>query len=242
MTVRRLFARDLPPDGGPVTLAEASSRHVRVLRLAEGDVVELFDGRGHEARATIVTLDERVVCDCQRPADARSHGPRVVLMLAIPKGGKLDDCVRMATELGVDEIALVAAERSVPRWDSSKARTRLERLARITEEAAAQCERATLPLLHGPKTCAAWLESMPAGARGIVFGARAHDRLVLGELPEQIWCAVGPEGGFSPAELDAFSEAGFALASLGPRVLRVDTAVAAALTVVQDRAAGTQPR
>jgi RsmE family RNA methyltransferase len=76
----------------------------------------------------------------------------------------------------------------------------------------------------------------------VVFGARAEGALTLTEAPEQVWCAIGPEGGFSDDELVTFAGAGFVAASLGRRILRVDTAVAAGLAVVQDRLALFQPR
>jgi 16S rRNA (uracil1498-N3)-methyltransferase len=141
----------------------------------------------------------------------------------------------MATELGVDEIALMQAERSVPRWDEPRARSRIDRLTRIAAEASAQCERSDIPVIRGPRTLAGWLDVIPSAAFRVVFGARAEEKLTLAQTPEQVWCAIGPEGGFSDEELAAFEAAGFMAASLGRRILRVDTAVSAALTVVQDR-------
>ncbi len=242
MTLRRLYVAHLPDEGGAVELDEGASRHVRVLRLRPGDRVELFDGQGASAPAVIRALDARVLCDAEAPSPSPARNTRVVLMLGVPKGSTLDDCVRMATELGVDELALMQSERSVPRWSPARAAQRLERLTRVAAEAAAQCERADLPIIHPPRSCAKWIEELPSGARGVVFGARARGALSLSATPEQVWCAVGPEGGFSPSELEAFRRAGFLVASLGPTVLRVDTAVAAALTVVQDRLASMQAR
>lgn len=237
MTVRRLYLPDLPADGGAVTLTEAASRHVRVLRLRIGDQVVLFDGTGHSAGARIESVGSRVVCRAEAPVTVETGGPRVVLMLAIPKGSTLDDCVRMATELGVDEVALMQTERTIPQWDSERVRSRVDRLTRIASEAAAQCERDALPVVHPPRSCAAWLEEMPEHGCGVLFGARAHGVLQLDETPEQVWCAIGPEGGFTDAEVASFRAAGFTVVSLGKGVLRVDTAVAAALSIVQDRLA-----
>lgn len=243
MKVHRVYAPDLPEAGGIVTLGEAPSRHVRVLRLRVGDQIVLFDGAGGVADARIRSLGDRVVCESQPPVASEPRRARLVLMLAIPKGPKLDDCVRMATELGVDEIALMQTERTVPRWDAPRARARIDRLTRIASEAAAQCERSDLPIVHGPRSCEAWLQELPETACGVLFGPRAKGRLWLDGTPEELWCAVGPEGGFSDGELASFQTAGFISASLGRLVLRVETAVAAALTIVQDRLeAGLQPR
>ena len=235
VTVRRLYVPDLPEAGGVVTLAEAPSRHVRVLRLREGDQVVLFDGKGHAAPARLKSVGDEVVCQAERPRASETKRARVVLLLAVPKGSKLDDCVRMATELGVDEVALMLTDRTVPRWDGKRERSRVDRLTRIASEAAAQCERNDVPVIHGPEPCAAWLDAMPGNAAGVLFGARAQGALAFDGTPEQVWCAVGPEGGFTDAEIASFEEAGFAVASLGTWVLRVETAVPAALTIVRDR-------
>ena len=245
MTERRLYAPSLPDAGGTVALSEAPSRHVRVLRLKVGDEVVLFDGRGKEASARIRAIDDaEVVCQAHPP---RTVGPRqtsLVLMLAVPKGSKVEDCIRMATELGVDEVALMQTERTIPRWDSERAKSRIDRLTRIATEAAAQSERSDVPIIHPPKPCREWLDQVPPSALGVAFGARAGARLdELAELPEQIWCAIGPEGGFTDPELEAFRGAGFAIVGLGDLVLRVETAVPAAMALVRDRVAHLlQPR
>ena len=242
MTERRLYAPELPDGGGAVELDAGASRHVRVLRLRSGDRVQLFDGKGATAQAVIQAIDERVMCEAEAPSLAPRRSARLVLLLGIPKGSTLDDCVRMATELGVDEIALLQAERSVPRWDGARALQRVERLTRVAAEAAAQCERADLPLIHPPRSCSEWLDALPAGAQGVLFAARAEGALRLEATPEQVWCTVGPEGGFSSGELAALERAGFIVASLGSTVLRVDTAVVAGLGVIQDRLQALQAR
>ncbi len=242
VTVRRLYAPNLPEAGGVLTLDEAATRHARVLRLRVGDQVELFDGRGRSAEARVSSIDDMMQCEASPAVAADSGAARIVLMLALPKGATLDDCVRMATELGVDEVALMQAERSVPRWGPSKTRTRVERLERIATEAAAQCERADLPIISGPDPCAEMIARVPSNALRVVFGARAKGALTITQTPEQVWCAIGPEGGFSEAELASFRAGGFVVASLGRLILRVDTAVASALTVVQDRLVSLQAR
>lgn len=238
MTVRRLYAPELPRSGGLVVLGEGSSRHVRVLRLRPGDEVFLFDGSGNAASARIRTVDGGVTCEAGARFEAEPGPARVVLMLGIPKGAKLEECVRMATELGADEIALMQTQRTIPRWDPERTRSRLERLTRIAIEAAGQCERNDIPIVHAPLSPQQWLQRFPERAKGLLFGARAKGSIHLDRTPSQLWCAVGPEGGFAEGEVTSFEEAGFALASLGKWVLRVDTAVAAALTLAQDRLQG----
>lgn len=235
VTVRRLYVPELPENGGAVTLDETASRHVRVLRLRQGDELVLFDGSGRSADARIESLDGGVVCEAGAPVQSEAKQARVVLMLAVPKGPKLDDCIRMATELGVDEVALMLTERTIPRWDAERVRARIERLTRIAAEAAAQSERSDVPLVRGPEPYEALLRQAPRDACLVLFGARAEAALSVNGTPDQVWCAVGPEGGFTVTELEAFRSAGFAVASLGTWVLRVDTAVAAALALLRDR-------
>ena len=133
-------------------------------------------------------------------------------------------------------------ERTTPRCDDAKLEARLDRLTRVAADAAAQCERADVPLISGPRSCDQTIQRFPNDAVGVIFGARAEERLTLRKGTEQVWCAVGPEGGFTDAELSAFEAADFVVASLGPRILRVDTAVIAALAIVQDRLAAAQAR
>ena len=235
MTLRRLYAPGLPDEGGAVVLGEATSRHVRVLRLRAGQPVVLFDGKGRAANARLESVSDEVVCLAERPVAAARRRARVVLMLAVPKGAKLDDCVRAATELGVDEVALMQTERTVPRWDPKRTRMRLDRLTRIASEAAGQSERDDVPLVHAPRPVASWLEQMPESANGVVFAARAQEAATLEPSAEQVWCAVGPEGGFAEHEILLFERSGFSVASLGTRILRVETAVPAALAIIGDR-------
>ncbi len=242
MTVRRIYVRHLPERGGVIELDPAAARHIRVLRLRKGDAVELFDGRGRFSPARISAVGAIVECEASPVMVLERADARVVLMLGIPKGSKLDDCIRSATELGVGEVALMRTERTVPRWDDAKLEARLDRLTRVAAEAAAQCERADVPMIAGPRSCGEWIARLPSGAQGVVFGARASEPLTLQKATEQVWCAVGPEGGFTAAELSAFEAADFTVASLGRWILRVDTAVTAALTIVQDRLASLQPR
>src|SRR5690606_2919368 len=121
-----LFAAVLPEEGGEVRLDAAATRHARVLRLAPGAPIVLFDGAGGEADGALLALDED---GASARVDARRRvvrdAPRIVLCLGLPKGKKLDDIVRACTELGVGAIHLVECARSVPRLDLARADKRL---------------------------------------------------------------------------------------------------------------------
>lgn len=240
MTIRRLHVSALPEAGGPVDLEPPASRHALVLRLRPGDTLVLFDGHGHEAEARVerAALDG-VRCLAEPRRASRRRRAHLGLLLGVPKGSKLDDCVRMATELGVDEIMLLQTERTVPRWSTDRTAARLLRLDRVAREAARQCERADLPVIHGPAPCAEHLAHLPRASFGVVFGARASEPMPpLSTSPPSAWCAVGPEGGFTDRELDMFGASGFVSATLGELILRVETAVPAALALLRDRIDG----
>src|SRR5688500_9965487 len=153
--MRRFYAPAL--DG----LDEVARKHARVLRLKAGDPIVLFDGRGREARASIVDLDEGR-CAIEAIETIERLRPVLVLVQCLPKRKKLDDIVRMATEIGVSAIHLAESERSVPRTDEARAPKQLERLLRVAQEAARQSLRADVPDLVAPAPFEDAIERAPA--------------------------------------------------------------------------------
>lgn len=236
---RRLFATELPAAGGPVLLSEETSRHARVLRLEPGSDVLLFDGQGREARAQVVTLGKRLACEAQPPTELPDDGRGVTLVLALPRAGKLDDILRAVTELGVREVYLAECERSVGNIQERKLDAKLTRYESVVREASRQCERERIPRVHAPQplaAVAALAPSDPQRVGKIVLAARGDARLPA-RLPECAWVAVGPEGGFSDAELDGLVAAGFAPCRVGRTILRVETAAIAGVALVAERLA-----
>ena len=234
---RRLLAPGLAI--GTVSLGPDAARHARVLRLAVGEDVVLFDGLGREADARIDRLDaEGVTCGVLRwRLEANEPTRRVVLLQALPKGGKLDDIVRATTECGVGAIHLAQSERSVVKFDAGKAGTRVERLVRIAQEAARQSERAHVPAITAHASVAAAARCAPASAARLVLSPRAG--LAWTEASDghdEVWLAVGPEGGFSPDEERHLQADGWVLARLALPVLRVETAAPVAVAMLRDRA------
>jgi 16S rRNA (uracil1498-N3)-methyltransferase len=232
--VHRLF---VPPEqiADLVRLDPAQSRHLEVvLRLGPGAELEVFDGRGARWPARI---EAPGVLRLGRRADPERGASDVWLAQALAKGEKLDLVVQKATELGASRILPLAAERSVVRLDEDRAERRAARLRRIAQEAARQCGRSDVPEVSAPCTLADLGDLLRADPdrRGLLLdpeeralrlsqAARGASRLLL---------AVGPEGGFTPAERAGAAAAGFAPVTLGSRVLRTETAGLAALAIVQ---------
>ena len=231
MIRRRLH---VPPDRieGAVARPDAASLHylADVLRLAPGAPVEVFDGAGSAWDASFTGSELRL--GERRPAPL--PGATVWLAFALARGEKGDWIVQKGTELGVSRLVPWQAERSVVRLDPDRAAERARRWRRIAEEAARQCGRADVPQVAVPGTLAAALETPPGFAR-IAFHAGAGTPLGGLVRPEAsgILAVVGPEGGFTDREVEACVAAGCGLATLGPRVLRAETAAIVAAALLQ---------
>jgi 16S rRNA (uracil1498-N3)-methyltransferase len=227
----------LPPERigeARAELTEPARHYLRdVLRLAPGDAVELFDGRGAAWDAAIGPGFEALRLGARR--EAAPGGPALHLLFALAKGEKNDLVVQKATELGVARLAPWAAERSVVRLDAAKGAERAERWRRIAEEAARQCGRADLPAVDAPVSLAAALAAAPEGYRVVVLhGEGGAPLAALGlEGAPGVAAVVGPEGGLTPEELAACRAAGALHATLGPRTLRAETAAIVVVALLQ---------
>jgi 16S rRNA (uracil1498-N3)-methyltransferase len=220
---------------GARTLDADTSAHLcRVLRLRAGDSFVAFDPEARtEADATIDDPSPeaaRVTIGEVRPARVVASAP-LVLVYALAKGEKVDAVVRDATELGATRIVLCPTERAVVKVDAPKRSAKLERWARIAEQAARQSGRSDPPGVDLTETFlgALGIAASIAEAR-FVLDPRATEplgrHLVSGRATA---FAVGPEGGFSPAEIEEARNAGFHSVTLGAFVLRTETVAAAVL-------------
>ncbi len=232
--VPRFYASSLPQAGTTFLLAADAAQHARVLRVAPGDTVALFNGAGVETWAQVTATDPYAV----RVGAARNYesGPELVLIQAIPKGNKLDSIVRMATEIGATSIVCVETSRTVGGLSAAKR----QRVQRIATEASRQSGRSALPNVEGP---CALLEAATFVARDsqrFVFWEGASTPFAPGmELQGHGGaCVVGPEGGLSAAEVAALQAQGFKPVGLPLPILRVETAAPVALGLVAFHQAG----
>ena len=241
------FAEPAGLEADRLTIEGEDARHLAVVRRASpGDLVRISDGRGTiaDARLTSVTpaaVGAVVLTRTVTPAP----GPRVEVHQGLAKGDKVDGVIRHLVEMGVDRIVVFEAGRSVARWDGARQAAAGRRWATIAREAAKQSHRAWLPVLTGPlpkaESAAAAATATAGGGLGLVAHPAAGSRLsdVLADRapraggPDSVWVVVGPEGGLSEDEVATFAAAGAVPVSLGPQILRTETAsvVAAALVL-----------
>ncbi len=198
------------------------------MRRAVGDRLRLFNGHDGEWQARITTLGKRgALVEAERLLRPQTPEPDHWLLLSIIKREALEWAVEKATELGVAEIHPVITARSQP------ARPNPDRLRAIATEAAEQCERLTVPVIHPPRPLESALRDWPDGRRLIAAIERGEDApppLAAGAAA----LLIGPEGGFDPKELDAMRRLPFLVpASLGPRILRAETAAIVGLALLQ---------
>jgi 16S rRNA (uracil1498-N3)-methyltransferase len=235
LSARRLFARTLAAQGESLTLDAEAAQHARVLRLGVGAEVELFDGRGASARARVEEVGKGglrcVVCT---PIMTRVQPARVVLVQCLPKAGKLDDIVRMTTELGVAEIALAISEYCVSKATRA-ADHKLERLERIAIEAARQAEQPFVPTLHAPLPLAEVLARVPEDAYRVACMERTETPLPAQLTAPSCWLAIGPEGGFSARDRAQLAAASFTSFALGASILRTETAAVVGVALALER-------
>ena len=217
--------------GQPLSLPAGAARHVQVLRLQPGDVITLFNGEGGEFEATVTRMGRSDVdVDIGAHHAVEREAVRAVHLLAgITANERMDWLVEKATELGVASITPLVAERSVLKLKGERAEKKLAHWQGIAVASAEQCGRNRVPPVHAAVTLAEWVKKAPPGERWVLSLSEGTQSLgqMLGAGPVTV--LSGPEGGLSPNEELAALAAGFAPVTLGPRVLRAETAPLAVL-------------
>lgn len=222
----RFYLPDLPRSG-TATLPGDEAHHLsRVRRLAEGARVELFDGLGGSCRGQVIQVGKHEVeLRLDDFATEPPTTPALTLATAVPKGERFDWLVEKATELGVARLVPLVTERSVVDPRTAK----LDRLRRLIVEACKQCGRSRLMALDEPTPLGHYLAAERAERRWLAHPGEGAFR--SGELTPCA-VAVGPEGGFTPREVDEARAAGWRTAGLGTTLLRIETAGIVAATLL----------
>lgn len=237
-----------PPEWHPdaVRLTDAEAHHARnVLRLQPGEKAVLFNGVGREITAEVTAVSAREVL--LRKLHETTSPPlrcRITLGQAIPKGKNMDLIVQKAVEIGASEIVPILSDRTVVRLDPDDAAQKQAKWQQIAIEAAKQCGQNWLPAIRTPRTLAHFFaDTAPAAFDLRLIGSLQSDALHLKNIlkdfekehrqrPASVLMMVGPEGDFSPAELNLARANSCRPITLGPIILRVETAAIYCLSVL----------
>ncbi|MGF6693534.1 16S rRNA (uracil1498-N3)-methyltransferase [Metapseudomonas resinovorans] len=233
MRLSRFFI-DAPLALGQHDLPEAQAHYIgRVLRLASGDPVQLFDGSGQEYLGELIEVGKKTVrVELREAFTGMAESPlRVHLGQGLSRGERMDWAIQKATELGVAQISPIVSERCEVRLKDERADKRLAHWRQVAISACEQCGRSVLPVIHSPVTLADWQRDVQADLKLVLHPVA--EPLAGHARPSSLAFLIGPEGGLSEAEVDAAKAAGFHAARLGPRVLRTETAPVVALSVAQ---------
>ena len=232
----------LPPDrlvAGRVTFDAGESRHLsRVLRLQPGDTVIATDGAGRDYTVRLESVGETATGTVIAEAAGVPESPlAITLVQGVPKGDKMEAIVRAATELGVARVRPALCERTIVRLEPARWRDRARRWQRVAREAAKQSGRAVVPEVEMPRPLSDCLGPSADLALCLWEGGGEPLGSVLSAAgaPGTAMVIVGPEGGLARAEVDGVQAAGVTVVSLGPRILRTETAGPAIVAILQSR-------
>lgn len=241
----RFYADMALVPGTTVQLPPAAARHVQVLRLQPGDALSLFNGSGDgqpgsegEFGATVTRMgrsEVEVIIGAYTPT-AREAGRAIHLAVGMPANERMDWLVEKAAELGAASIQPLMSERSVLRIKGERADKKISHWRGVAVAACEQCGRSRVPLIHDVASLADWLKAGDAAADGsrLLLSLREGSRPLAQAVPGSgpVTFLSGPEGGLSPAEEAAAIARGFSPVTLGPRVLRAETAPLACLSLL----------
>lgn len=239
MSVPRLFVDVVLQAQATLALPEAAARHAQVLRLQPGDVLTLFDGRGGEWSATVQRMGRREVeVQVMQHHDVDRELPlAVTLAVGMPANERFDWLVEKATELGAAAIEPLVCARSVLRVDGERGERKRAHWQAIAVAAAEQCGRTRVPRIAPVQTFAQWCESFEQRGGAALWLLRARDATSRAQMPAPTGALhglSGPEGGLTSDEEATALALGARAVSLGPRVLRAETAPLALLATLND--------
>jgi 16S rRNA (uracil1498-N3)-methyltransferase len=242
----RFYVDSVFTPGDVVALPDEVARHIQVLRLAAGDPLTLFNGRGGQHEAKLVEVGRRnALAQIVAFTPVEAEPPyRITLAQGIAGGDKMDWLIEKAVELGVAIIAPLIATRGVVRLSAERAARRHGHWQGIVRAACEQCGRNRVPEVEPACDLSKWLAALPppgGSTLRLMLSPRATKPFAsLPQTPpnQDVILLIGPEGGLSPEEEDAAVAHGFMPLSLGPRVLRTETAGMAVLAALAARWGG----
>ena len=236
MRIPRVFTTQPLSAGGTIQLEVGVARHLTsVLRMVQGQNVILFDGRGGEYNAELICVKKGAArAKVGGFVDTERESPlKIELAIGISRGERMDWIVQKATELGVTVITPLFTERCEVKLNAERLEKKTRHWQQVAVSACEQCQRNTLPVIQPAVSLERYLSTTNEGLK-LVLHHRSSQR--LDEMRNQnnhVTLLVGPEGGLSEREISLANSTGFSPLSIGPRVLRTETAPLAAISIIQ---------
>ena len=238
MRIPRIYDPKLVPKlGSSLTLDDFGANHVaKVLRLKPGALISVFDGRGSEFEATLTAVGKKTMVELTKELSRNVESPIVLeLLQVISRGDRMDFTIQKAVELGISRIVPLTSERCGVKLDPERALKKIESFQKIAIAACEQCGRNVVPQVAPLQSLDSFLTTQQGQSDGFInltLDPRATSKLT--DLPpcSHYRILIGPEGGFSAQEVAATEQAGFIGVSLGPRILRTETAALVTLSIL----------
>lgn len=235
MRTIRLYHHSPLTTANSITLDENTThRLLHVLRIKPNQSLILFNGDGHEYTARIEHIQKKTITVeiLDKTSVSKESPIKLHLGQVIAKGEKMDTILQKATELGVCNITPLFSKRSIPTWDEKRFAKKMEHWQSILIQASEQCGRCQIPTLHSAQDFQEWIAKRSETQKLILDPHTPSSPSQL-SATEPTVLTVGPEGGFTNEETQLAQQKGFHSLSLGPRILRVETASLAAIVVLQ---------
>ena len=242
MTIPRIYSPDALENKTTCELGPDNLKYLKqVMRLKQGDKITIFDGFGCEFKAEIKCFSTKTVfIELGKIIPTADKKIRITLAQAIPKAGKMDTIVKSAAELGADVIIPFDAARSVGRIAGEKSSFKVARWQKIAGEAARCCHSSHIAKVSKISSFADMLTSASGDALRLIFWEEESQKTIKDILTDKAFATtkdffvvIGPEGGFSKDEVTMAKEAGFISVSLGRQILKIETAAAAIISILQ---------
>lgn len=240
--MKRFYIEHIKIENNSVRIPGAEARHIlKVLRLKKNDGIQLFDKNGNMYSGVIkdyTQKDVTVGIRESRKYEEQRTSSEIILGQAVIKGKKMDYFFQKSTELGVTKIIPFFSERSVPRWDGSRAAQRVEHWQKIVNASVKQSGVRPVPMVEEIKHFPSVVRQNLDGYLKLIFWENEKKENVKSiissqGLPSKIICVIGPEGGFSENEINIAKDSGFVTVGLGDQMLRSETVSLAILTIFQ---------
>jgi 16S rRNA (uracil1498-N3)-methyltransferase len=236
LRIPRIYTDTPLQAGAEAQLNDNAAQHVgRVLRMQPGQALSLFNGDGHDYRALIASASKKNVTVQVEHSTANSSEStlEIVLGQTLSKGDRMDYAIQKATEMGVTRIVPLSTERCDVRLKGDREDKRLNHWRSVAISAAEQCGRARVPDILPVMNITEWLEYSQRCDVRLVLHHRTEQSLNSLAKPNSVALMIGPEGGLSADEIAQAEKSGFLPVTLGPRVLRTETAPVAAMALCQ---------